>query len=180
MGDATYVLGHSQAEVGRLIHQATILQTITERLLRSVGITRGMRVLDVGCGAGDVAMLAGELVGASGSVVGIDQNAQVLAVARERAEAGGLLHVAFTEASIDTFADPAPFDLVIARAARQSGWHGHLIQIVAAPLPPPSLEFARLRSPTWRMLNPSSTPSAGALDPEFCGPHRLLRGTCHW
>jgi hypothetical protein len=31
-----------------------------------------MRVLDLGCGAGDVSMLAGELVGASGSVVGID------------------------------------------------------------------------------------------------------------
>lgn len=115
MSDATYILGHSQVEIRRLIDQAAIIRTTTERLLRSAGIERGMRVLDLGCGAGDVSMLAGRLVGASGSVVGIDRNAQVLAVARERARAGGFLHVAFTEASVDTFADPMPFDLVIAR-----------------------------------------------------------------
>ena len=115
MGDTIYVLGHSQAEIRRLIKQASILQAITERLLRSAGIERGMRVLDLGCGAGDVSMLAGTLVGASGSVVAIDRNAQVLAVARKRAQASGFLHVAFAEASVDTFADPVPFDLVIAR-----------------------------------------------------------------
>jgi ubiquinone/menaquinone biosynthesis C-methylase UbiE len=115
MGDTIYVLGHSQVEIRRLIKQASILQAITERLLRSAGIERGMRVLDLGCGAGDVSMLAGTLVGASGSVVAIDRNAQVLAVARKRAQASGFLHVAFAEASVDTFADPVPFDLVIAR-----------------------------------------------------------------
>jgi ubiquinone/menaquinone biosynthesis C-methylase UbiE len=114
-GDARYLLGHSQAEVRRLIKQAAILRATTERLLRSAGIQRGMRVLDLGCGAGDVSMLAGELVGASGSVVGIDRNAQVIAVAMERAKAAGFLHVDFTEASVDTFADSVPFDLVIAR-----------------------------------------------------------------
>jgi ubiquinone/menaquinone biosynthesis C-methylase UbiE len=115
MSDAPYILGHSQAEIRRPIDQAAIIRTTTERLLRSAGIDRGMRVLDLGCGAGDVSMLAGKLVGASGSVVGIDRNAQVLAVARERAEAGGLPHATFSEASVDTFADPVPFDLVVAR-----------------------------------------------------------------
>ena len=115
MRDTTYMLGHSQAEIRRLINQAAIIRTTTERLLRSAGIERGMRVLDLGCGAGDVSMLAGKLVGPSGSVVGIDRSAQVLAVARERAQASGFLHVAFTEASVDTFADPLPFDFVIGR-----------------------------------------------------------------
>jgi NADH:ubiquinone reductase (H+-translocating) len=87
MGDTIYVLGHSQTEIRRLIKQMAILQATTERLLRSAGIERGMRVLDLGCGAGDVAMLAGKLVGASGSVVGIDGNAQILAVARKRGRA---------------------------------------------------------------------------------------------
>jgi SAM-dependent methyltransferase len=113
--DGTYMLGHSPAEIRRLINQAAILRPITERLLRSAGITRGMRVLDLGCGAGDVSMLGGEFVGASGMVVGIDRNAQVLAVAKERAQAEGFPHVTFTEASLDTFADPVPFDFVIAR-----------------------------------------------------------------
>jgi tRNA A58 N-methylase Trm61 len=68
MGDTIYVLGHSQAEIRRLIKQASIVQATTERLLRSAGIERGMRVLDLGCGAGDVSMLAATLVGVSGSV----------------------------------------------------------------------------------------------------------------
>jgi SAM-dependent methyltransferase len=115
MADTDYVLGHSPTEIRRLITQAAIIQTTTERLLRSAGIERGMRVLDLGCGAGDVSMLAGKFVGASGSLVGIDRNAQVLAVARKRSQTGRFPHVVFTEASVDTYADPAPFDLVIGR-----------------------------------------------------------------
>jgi ubiquinone/menaquinone biosynthesis C-methylase UbiE len=113
--ETIYVLGHSQDEIRRLIDQAGILRSTTERLLRSAGIKHGMRVLDLGCGAGDVSMLAGKLVGPSGSVVGIDPNADILAVARARARAAGLQHVTFTEASVGTFSDPRPFDLVVAR-----------------------------------------------------------------
>jgi len=113
--ETTYILGHSADEIWRLIEQAAILQPITERLLRNAGIKSGMRVLDLGCGAGDVSMLAAKLVGASGSVVGIDLNAHILAVARARAQAAGLAHVCFTEASVGTFCDPRPFDLVVAR-----------------------------------------------------------------
>jgi 2-polyprenyl-3-methyl-5-hydroxy-6-metoxy-1,4-benzoquinol methylase len=115
MSESIYILGHSPAEIRRLINQATILRPTTERLLRSAGIEQGMRVLDVGCGAGDVSMLAGRLVGASGSVVGIDLNADILAVARERSQVDGFMNVTFAEASVGTFADPMPFDLVIAR-----------------------------------------------------------------
>jgi ubiquinone/menaquinone biosynthesis C-methylase UbiE len=113
--ESTYILGHSQEETRRLIEQAAILRPITERLLRSAGIKNGMRVLDLGCGPGDVSILAGKLVGASGSVVGIDFNAHILAVARARAHANGLSHLTFTEASVGTFSDPRPFDFVIAR-----------------------------------------------------------------
>jgi ubiquinone/menaquinone biosynthesis C-methylase UbiE len=110
-----YLLGHSEAEIQRLINQAAILRPITERLLRSAGIDRGMRILDLGCGAGDVSMLAGKLVGSKGSVVGIDRNAQSIEVASARAQAEGLQHVAFVQASVDSFSDSRPFDLVIAR-----------------------------------------------------------------
>jgi len=110
-----YILRHSQDEIRRLIDQAAILRPTTERLLRSTGIEQGMRVLDLGCGAGDVSMLAGKLVGPTGSVVGIDPNADVLAVARARAQADGLTHVTFTEASVGTFSELRPFDLVVAR-----------------------------------------------------------------
>ena len=69
--EAIYILGHSASEIQRLKTQAEILRPITERLLLNAGIRPGMRVLDIGCGAGDVTMLAAEKVGPSGSVVGL-------------------------------------------------------------------------------------------------------------
>lgn len=113
--EATYILGHSEAEIIRLQTQAKILRPITERLLQKAGIRPGMRVLDLGSGAGDVAMLAAELVGPSGWVVGIDRNPQVLSIAMERAGRLSFKHLAFHEAAVETFVDDARFDLVIGR-----------------------------------------------------------------
>jgi cyclopropane fatty-acyl-phospholipid synthase-like methyltransferase len=50
MGETTYALGLSSAEIQRLKNQAAMLRPITERLLRSAGIDGGMRLLDLGCG----------------------------------------------------------------------------------------------------------------------------------
>ena len=113
--EASYILGHSEAEILRLQTQAKILRPITERLLRSAGIRPGMRVLDLGSGAGDVAMLAAELVGPSGWVVGIDRNSQVLSIAMERANRAHFEHLSFHEAAVETFVDDAGYDLVIGR-----------------------------------------------------------------
>jgi hypothetical protein len=51
--------GHSDAEMNRLATQARTIDPITRRFPTSAGIIRGMRVLDVGSGAGDVAMMPG-------------------------------------------------------------------------------------------------------------------------
>jgi Methyltransferase domain len=80
--DASYVLGQSAEEVERLQSQAAFLQPFTERLFRDAGIARGMKVSDLGSGAGDVAMLAARLVGPEGVVVGIDTNPAILEIAR--------------------------------------------------------------------------------------------------
>ena len=115
MPDVDYILGHSPAEIRRLKLQAGILKPITERLLREAGIAPGMRVLDLGCGAGDVALLAAEMVGPNGAVVGIDRNDDVLAVARDRARNAGYANIEFREGAAEDFVDPAPFDLAIGR-----------------------------------------------------------------
>jgi SAM-dependent methyltransferase len=83
--------------------------------MRGAGIGRGMRVLDVGCGAGDVSMLAAELVGRSGSVVGIDRSPEVITFARERVRSAGLGNIDFEEVSIEDFSEPRPFDAVVGR-----------------------------------------------------------------
>jgi ubiquinone/menaquinone biosynthesis C-methylase UbiE len=106
------ILGHSEREIRRLIHQAGILRPTTERLLRGAGIRHGMRVLDLGCGAGDVALLAAELVGASGTVVGVDCSPEVIEVARDRARTAGSRNVHYEEATVGTFSGIEPFDMV--------------------------------------------------------------------
>jgi hypothetical protein len=66
-----YALGSADAEQERLIRQAVWLAPYTEKFFREVGIGPGQRVLDLGSGVGDVALLLGRLVGAAGEVVGI-------------------------------------------------------------------------------------------------------------
>ena len=110
-----YVLGRSEAESQRLIRQANYLRPSTERILRKAGIAAGMSVLDLGCGAGDVTFLAAELVGPTGSVVGIDLNPGVLELARRRAIENGLTWVTFEGRPIEDFESTDAFDAVVGR-----------------------------------------------------------------
>jgi SAM-dependent methyltransferase len=114
-----YILGHSEREIARLKAQAAELDPITRRFLREAGIVPGMRVLDVGSGAGDVSFLAAELVGATGEVVGVDLALAAIEVARSRATAHSLQNVAFLEGNPATMAFDRPFDAVIGRYVLQ-------------------------------------------------------------
>jgi 2-polyprenyl-3-methyl-5-hydroxy-6-metoxy-1,4-benzoquinol methylase len=115
LSNVPYILGHSDAELRRLMLQAAMLKPITRRLLLETGLQPGMRVLDIGCGSGDVSLLLAEMVGPTGSVVGIDRSPAALALARERARAAGHPGMTFHEAAAENYADPAPFDLAIGR-----------------------------------------------------------------
>jgi ubiquinone/menaquinone biosynthesis C-methylase UbiE len=115
MSNPTYILGSSPRELSRLSLQAQIIGPITERLLRRLGIKEGMRVLDLGCGAGDVSMLAAEMVGPRGSVVGIDQSAEAVAKARVRVRDSGHQQIHFYVSSVEEFSSDEPFDVVIGR-----------------------------------------------------------------
>ena len=83
---ATYSLGSHHQERQRLAYQASLLDQITDRFLCGAGLRAGMRVLDVGCGLGDVAMLAAQILGPRGEVIAIDTDPTMLAAAEERAE----------------------------------------------------------------------------------------------
>ena len=111
-----YALGHSAEEIARLEMQAQLRDPSTRWLLAEAGIGPGMKVLDVGSGAGDVAVLAADLVGPSGSVVGVDANPAVLERARERMRATGRTNVAFVCGNLHDVALDGDFDAVVGRA----------------------------------------------------------------
>ena len=110
-----YWLGSADSELARLQGQAELLGPATERLLHAAGIGTGMRVLDVGSGVGDVALIAGVLVGAAGSVLGIDRDEKSVATAAARAETLGARSVGFATADLDTYVADTPFDAVVGR-----------------------------------------------------------------
>ena len=95
-----YILGDEQPELRRLMAQGAVGDRISEHLFQLAGVAPGMRVLDLGCGAGDVSLLAARLVGPSGTVVGIDASADALALAERRAQHLGLENVHFVQRDV--------------------------------------------------------------------------------
>jgi 2-polyprenyl-3-methyl-5-hydroxy-6-metoxy-1,4-benzoquinol methylase len=115
-GDAEYVLGVSEQERERLHAQGDAVGPMTERFLIQAGIGSGMKVLDVGCGTGEVSILAARLVGADGTVLGIDREPQMVATARTRALGEKLLGVSFVEGDFrEIGSEHGSFDAAIGR-----------------------------------------------------------------
>jgi ubiquinone/menaquinone biosynthesis C-methylase UbiE len=110
-----YALGSTDAEHQRLIRQATWLAAHTERLFRESGIGPRQRVLDLGSGVGDVALIAARLVGPSGEVVGIERDPRSIALAAARMSEVDLRNVSFTQTDAAQIPGDKPFDAAVGR-----------------------------------------------------------------
>ncbi|MDE0052479.1 MAG: methyltransferase domain-containing protein [Rhodospirillales bacterium] len=112
---AQYAMGRSEAETKRLIQNARLYDEMTRRFLLRSGIAKGMRVLDVGSGAGDVALTLAEFVGPDGSVVGVDVDTKILETARDRANRAGFENIQFTAGDVRYLQLSDNFDAVVGR-----------------------------------------------------------------
>ena len=113
--DATYTMGRTQGEEDRLIQQSQLYDAVTRRFFREAGISSGMKVLDIGSGAGDVALTAAELVGPEGAVVGVDVNPAILETAQARAQVAGFTNVEFVAGDARTLDLGNDFDALTGR-----------------------------------------------------------------
>ena len=113
--DAEYTMGRSEEETQRLIEQSQLYDDITRRFFLRSGIAKGMKVLDVGSGAGDVALTLAEFVGPEGQVVGVDVNPDILKTAQARADAAGHSNIEFIAGDTRTLELPSDFDAVAGR-----------------------------------------------------------------
>ena len=104
-----YAMGFSDHERERLMRQGVVFRESTAAVFRSpAGIGPGMHVLDLGSGAGDVAMLAADMVGPTGSVLGLDHDADSVAWARKRSEDARYTNVQFQTCDFEEFREPKP------------------------------------------------------------------------
>lgn len=111
----TYALGRRSEETQRLQMQAQLLNPSTRRLFEQAGIMAGMKVLDVGSGAGDVALLVADMIGPRGTVVGVEMNPTILDTAQARVYEAGLSNVTFLVGDIESMQLDSEFDAIVGR-----------------------------------------------------------------
>ncbi len=113
---------HTPETAGRLIRWARFYdpfvnvlalgrrRRLRQQTLALATITAGATVVEIGCGTGDVTLLAARAAGPSGTVTGIDPAPEMVALARKKAQAAGLAahfqvgvaeQLPFADASID-------------------------------------------------------------------------------
>jgi SAM-dependent methyltransferase len=110
-----YPFQSSDDERKRLIAQSGLVAPLTRRLFERAGITAGMRVLDIGAGSGDVALLAAQLVGPTGDVTGIDRDPAQVEFAAQRAKAQDLTNVRFVAGDFREIEFTPAVDAIVGR-----------------------------------------------------------------
>ena len=99
----------------RLDLLARVMLPTTMELLDRAGLIRGMKCLDVGCGGGHVAISMARVVGPEGRVIGTDTDTEILALAREDAEAAKITNVEFQQQDACACVWHEEFDVAYAR-----------------------------------------------------------------
>jgi len=105
----------AQAEAYRLELEASLYDPLTRELLIEAGVREGMRVLDVGSGRGAVALLASDLVGPTGCVVGLACSETMVRMAAENVSDAGKTNVRFVRADAGTARLRGRFDALVGR-----------------------------------------------------------------
>lgn len=106
-------MGHARPEPACLMQQV-LLRRSDRNILLKAGLTTGMRVLDVGCGVGNISFIAAKFVGLEGAVIGVDKAQEAIAFARQRAHSAELSNVQFIVADLADFRfDSEPVDALV-------------------------------------------------------------------
>ena len=99
-------------EKGDFTRIAATMRASGEALVRDIAITRGLRVLDLGCGDGTTAIPAAQL---GADVLGVDIAGNLVAAGNARAKDLGLTNVRFREGDASALhaLETARFDVVV-------------------------------------------------------------------
>lgn len=110
-----YVFSKYPLETQRLDHQGELLNILSKNFIKAAGFTKGMRVLDIGCGTGSFTFLISEEVGPSGHVVGVDKSIPAIERAKQRAHDMGYSNTNFVIADIERESILGEYDAIVGR-----------------------------------------------------------------
>lgn len=111
-----YVLATGELAGKRLALLNAAYGPSTDRLLVQAGVSTGMRVVDFGCGTGNVTRQLARIVGSLGHVTGLDASLDQLKLAEQQTLEAGIHHASFKEANVYESGLPqATFDVAYAR-----------------------------------------------------------------
>ncbi|HET9255355.1 MAG TPA: methyltransferase domain-containing protein [Pseudonocardiaceae bacterium] len=108
--EARYTIDGGLAGMSRLDILAEIMWPTSAALLAAAGVPVGARCLDLGCGGGHISVELAGLAGPTGSVVGVDIDAEIIDLARAAAAACDLGNLEFRLGTADDFGG-GPYDL---------------------------------------------------------------------
>src|ERR687884_425506 len=109
-----YTIAGGLADAQRLARQAHVMASQSSAFLSRIGLASGWACLDVGCGDGQVTLAMARAAGPSGRAVGVDMDAEALAIAREAAMRAGV-RAEFLQADAVCPIETEAFDLAYAR-----------------------------------------------------------------
>ena len=152
----SYIIQGGVAGRERLRILSRIMRPTSLALLQRAGLQSGMKVLEIGCGGGDLAFDVARIVGPAGRVLGTDIDQTKLDLATSEAAELNLTNTEFEPGNIMESAPPGNFDLVHAR-------------FVLTHLTEPALALKHIRA----ALRPGGTVVLEDIDFSgyFCYPH---------
>ncbi|MGA1864880.1 MAG: class I SAM-dependent methyltransferase [bacterium] len=114
MGD--YILGVGQKGSERLQRLDDILGPYSRRFLLDAGLAQGIKVIEFGCGTGNMTKWIAEQIGPAGSIVAVDSSEEQVNIARDRCAKLGKNRIEFIVSSAEALVLPDDsFDLAYAR-----------------------------------------------------------------
>lgn len=137
MGD--YALRLSESEMARYQGMAQRARETESELWRLAGITSGAHVVDVGCGPGATMVAMAGVVGAEGSVTGVDADLDAVVRANAMIAAEGLARASARVGQADaTGLDPAAYDVAVLRhvLAHNGDREQAIVDHLATPIRP--------------------------------------------
>ncbi|HWS41360.1 MAG TPA: methyltransferase domain-containing protein [Arenimonas sp.] len=95
-----YVLGTHDAEIGRLHLQHGIWRELVHDCWQRADISKGQRIIDIGCGPGFASVDLADVVGSDGDVIGIERSERFIGYAKGLCKARGLNTISFLQADV--------------------------------------------------------------------------------